>query len=172
MSWRLAPLRTIEMGAPRPSTRRFIFSPSLPLSVGLLPVLWPPKGAAQCLESIACHFQEIPPHSLASYSVILFISFSKTPICLHFWKRSWTTLEETPNQSRWRAFHFHPVQRARTYLGVDDGPIRSPRPAAFGSHLPVVFGQALLEFPPQRARKVKVVHASCYGSLSHKMHLL
>src|SRR5215210_1470442 len=59
---------------------------------------------------MACHFQPIPPHSLASYSAILFISFSKMPICLHLWKRSWTTLEETPNQSRWMAFHWHPVQ--------------------------------------------------------------
>src|SRR5215212_7203364 len=56
--------------------------------------------------------------------------------------------------------------------GVDDGPIRCPRPAAFGTHLPVVFGQAFLEFPPQRARKVKVVHAPGCGSLSHKAHLL
>lgn len=38
------------------------------------------------------------------------MSFSKTPILLHFWKRSWTTLEETPNQSLWSAFHWHPVQ--------------------------------------------------------------
>src|SRR5215203_3448261 len=43
--------------------------------------------------------------------------------------------------------------------GVDDGPVRSPRPAAFVSPAVVVlFGQALLEFPPQRARKVEVVH--------------
>src|SRR5215216_5554338 len=28
---------------------------------------------------------------------------------LHLWKRSWTTLEETPNHSRCRAFHWHPV---------------------------------------------------------------
>src|SRR5215208_2160090 len=103
--------------------------------------------------------------------VILFISFSKTPIFLHLWKRSWTTLEDTANQSRWRAFHWHPVQRARTYLGVDDGPITGPRPAAFGTHLPV-FGQALLGFPPQRAEKVKVVNPPGCGSLSHKAHLL
>src|SRR5829696_8783017 len=110
LSWRLAAVSTIEMGAPRPSTRRFIFAPSLPRSVGLLPVFCPPKGAAQCLESMACHFQEIPPCSLAKYWAILFMSFSKMPILLHLWKRSWTTLEETPNQSRWMAFHWHPVQ--------------------------------------------------------------
>src|SRR5829696_19266 len=28
---------------------------------------------------------------------------------LHLWKGSWTTLEETPNHSRCRAFHWHPV---------------------------------------------------------------
>src|SRR5215211_1463236 len=56
--------------------------------------------------------------------------------------------------------------------GVDDGSIRCPRPAAFRT-LPLPFpGQALLEFPPQRARKVKVVHAAGCGSLSHKTHLL
>src|SRR5215208_7976718 len=93
------------------------------------------------------------------------MSFSKMPILLHLWKRSWTTLEETPNQSRWMAFHWHPVQRARTYLGVDDGPIRGPRPAAFGTLL-LVFGQAFLEFPPQRARKMEVVHTPGCGSLS------
>src|SRR5215203_1310932 len=44
-----------------------------------------------------------------SSSTILFISFSKRPMRLHLWKRSWTTLEETPNHSRCRAFHWHPV---------------------------------------------------------------
>jgi len=42
LSWRLAPVSTTEMGAPRPSTSRLIFAPDLPLSVGFLPVLWPP----------------------------------------------------------------------------------------------------------------------------------
>ena len=41
---------------------------------------------------------------------IHFSNFSKGPILLHLWKRSLMTLEETPNQSRWRAFHWHPVQ--------------------------------------------------------------
>ena len=36
-----------------------------PLSVGFLPVCSPPKGAAQFLESIACHLHPTPPHSLA-----------------------------------------------------------------------------------------------------------
>jgi hypothetical protein len=49
--------------------------------------------------------------------------------------------------------------------GVDDGPIRGPRPAAFGTLL-LVFGQAFLEFPPQRARKMEVVHTPGCGSLS------
>src|SRR5215210_7113176 len=35
------------------------------ISVGFLPVFWPPKGPAQCFESIACHPQPIPPCSLA-----------------------------------------------------------------------------------------------------------
>ena len=82
LSWRLAPVRTTEMGAPRSSMMRFIFAPSFPLSVGFLPVFPPPKGAAQLLESIACHFQPTPPRSLAYYSAILLllISFSKIPI--------------------------------------------------------------------------------------------
>jgi hypothetical protein len=58
--WRLAPVSTTDKGAPPSSTRRrLIFAPSLPLSVGLLPTFSPPKGAGECLESIACHFQEI-----------------------------------------------------------------------------------------------------------------
>jgi hypothetical protein len=36
-----------------------IFAPELPLSVGFLPVFSPPKGAAECFESIACHPQSI-----------------------------------------------------------------------------------------------------------------
>src|SRR5215216_2017552 len=104
LSWRLAPVSTTERGAPLWSTRRFIFAPLLPLSVGLLPVFSPPSGAGEFFESIACHLQPIPSLSSASYSTILLISFSKRPILLHLWKRSWTTLEETPNQSRycWR----------------------------------------------------------------------
>ena len=39
--------------------------PEFALSVGFLPTFSPPKGAGECLESIACHFQPIPPRSLA-----------------------------------------------------------------------------------------------------------
>ena len=51
MSWRLAPLSTIEIGAPSSSTKRFIFAPSFPLSVGFLPVLSPPRGEARSSRS-------------------------------------------------------------------------------------------------------------------------
>jgi hypothetical protein len=42
----------------------YLCTPLAPISVGFLPVFWPPRGAGEFLESIACHFQEIPPRSL------------------------------------------------------------------------------------------------------------
>src|SRR5215207_3384014 len=60
LSWRLAPVRTTLKGAPLLSTSRWILAPSFPLSVGFLPLFSPPSGAAQLLESIACHFHPRP----------------------------------------------------------------------------------------------------------------
>lgn len=45
-SCRLAPLTRTTNGMPRPSTMRCRLEPSLPLSVGLGPVSWPPGGLA------------------------------------------------------------------------------------------------------------------------------
>src|SRR5215211_3701330 len=53
---------------------------------------------------------------------------------------------------------------------VGDGPVRHPRSAAPLALL--LFGQVLLEFPPQRSWKAEVVHFPRCGSLSHKVHLL
>jgi hypothetical protein len=66
LSWRLAPVCTPERGAPLWPTRRFIFAPRLPLSVGFLPVFAPPTGAGEFLESIACHHQPTPPRTQRS----------------------------------------------------------------------------------------------------------
>jgi hypothetical protein len=55
--------------------------------------------------------------------------------------------------------------------GIDDGSVGSSRSAAPAA-LCLVFGQALLEFPPQWSRKTEVVRFRCCGSLSHKVHLL
>src|SRR5215218_10328340 len=110
LSWRLAPVSTTERGAPLWSTRRFIFAPRLPLSVGFLPVFSPSRGAGEFLESIACHFQEIPPLS----SVVLGHALHQLLEDAHLPPPLETlvddALEETPNHSRWMAFHWQPLQ--------------------------------------------------------------
>ena len=55
--------------------------------------------------------------------------------------------------------------------GIDDGSVGSSGSAAPAA-LCLLFGQALLEFPPQWSGKTEVVHPPRYGSLSHKAHLL
>src|SRR5215203_864956 len=55
---------------------------------------------------------------------------------------------------------------------VGDGSVGHPRPAAPLLTLVPLFGQVLLEFPPQRSWKAEVVHFALCGSLSHKAHLL
>src|SRR5215203_4658378 len=54
---------------------------------------------------------------------------------------------------------------------VGDRSVGGPRSAAPLVLVPLS-GQMLLEFPPQRSRKTKVVHLPRCGSLSHKAHLL
>src|SRR4051812_47990122 len=56
---------------------------------------------------------------------------------------------------------------------VDDGSVRCPRSATSSSRLLPLFGQALLEFPPQGSWKTEVIHLpGCCGSLAHKARLL
>src|SRR5215207_10330422 len=171
LSWRLAAVSTTEMGAPRPSTRRLIFAPDLPLSVGFLPVFSPPKGAAECLESMACHFQgshPAPLRSIGPSSSHQLVEDSHLPPPLEAF------MDHAGGHSKPITMNGLPLTSRPKHVpdGVDDGPIRGPGPAAFRTHLPVVFGQAFLELPPQRARKVEVVHPPRYGSLFHKAHLL
>jgi hypothetical protein len=86
----------------------------------------------------------------------LLISFSKTPICLHLSSSVDGPRLKTPrtNHDEWPSTGI--LSKAGTYLGIDEGPIRSPRPAAYyGSHLPLLLGQAFLEFAPQRGGRLK-----------------
>src|SRR5215212_1088914 len=55
--------------------------------------------------------------------------------------------------------------------GIDDGSVGSSWSAAPAA-LSLLFGQALLEFPPQCSRKTEVVHFRRCGSLSHRAQLL
>src|SRR5215218_1563520 len=55
--------------------------------------------------------------------------------------------------------------------GIDDGSVGSSWSAAPAA-LCLLFGQALLEFPPQWSRKTEVVHFRRCGSLSHRAQLL
>src|SRR5215218_3522312 len=54
---------------------------------------------------------------------------------------------------------------------VDDGTVGCPRSATSSGLLPL-FGQTLLEFPPQGSWKTEVIDLPGCGSLAHKAHLL
>src|SRR4051812_37567786 len=56
---------------------------------------------------------------------------------------------------------------------VNDSSVGCPRSATFCGLLPLLFGQALLDFSPQGSRKTEVIHlpGRC-GSLAHKAYLL
>ena len=62
MSWVLAEDITADSGIPFLSVRMCLFVPSLPLSVGLLPVIAPPNGDFMDMLSMDCHVQLIPLH--------------------------------------------------------------------------------------------------------------
>src|ERR671910_298633 len=55
---------------------------------------------------------------------------------------------------------------------VGDCSVGHSRPAAPLVALVALFGQVLLEFPPQRSWKAEIVHFTLCGSLSHKAHPL
>src|SRR5215204_3282660 len=88
------------------------------------------------------------------------------------WKRSWTTLAETPNQSRDGEPSIGIRSTARTYLGVGDRPLGGSGSAAFGPFSLPWLGQLFLQFPPQWPRHPEVLHFRRCGSLSHRAHLL
>src|SRR5215208_1555547 len=171
LSWRLAPVSTTESGAPRSSTRRFIFAPSLPLSVGFLPTFSPPKGAAELLESIACHLQPMPPRSLAR---VLDHPIHQLLKETHLRPSLEALVDDARAYPEPIAVDGLPLAGAPQHVpdGVHHGSIGSSRPAAWPRVLALV-GQALLEFPPQGSGKAEVIDTllGCVR-LSQRTHLL
>jgi hypothetical protein len=161
---------TTEMGAPRPSTRRLIFARSLPLSVGLLPVLWPPKGAAECFES---HRLPSPADPAALPCVVLSHPLHQLPEETHAPPTLKTFMDHAGGDPKPIAMEGLPLASRPKHVpdGIDDGSVGSSRSAALPA-LCLLFGQALLEFPPLWSRKTEVVRIARCGSLSHKAHLL
>src|SRR5262252_455224 len=66
LSWRLAPSTASPTGTPLASVRTLRLAPSLPRSVGFLPVRSPPSGALVIAPSLAIQDQSSPFR--ASYS--------------------------------------------------------------------------------------------------------
>ena len=60
MSWVLADVISADRGIPFLSVKICLFVPSLLLSVGLLPVITPPKGDFIDMLSMDCHINLIP----------------------------------------------------------------------------------------------------------------
>ena len=105
MSWVLADDMTAESGIPFLSVKICLFVPSLLLSVGLLPVIAPPKATLW----ICCHGLPCPLDT--NYIIIDFDNlthvFLKTSSLIHSWNLLWHV--EPEPYSVGSIFHWHPV---------------------------------------------------------------
>ena len=108
ISWVLADDMTTERWIPFVSVKMCLFVPSLPLSVGLLPVIAPPKGDFIDMLSSDCHVHLIP--CLLSYDCNSLIhTFLKMSNSTHSWNLLWHV--EPEPYSAGSIFHWHPVLR-------------------------------------------------------------
>ena len=116
LSCRLAPSTANPTGTPAASVSRLRFVPSLPRSVGFLPVRSPPSGALVIAPSIASQDQSSP--FSASYSCSPRAQrVTNTPAAVHSWKRRWAEeLEQMP--VAFRAFHWQPVRSTKKMASI------------------------------------------------------
>src|SRR3954452_21340624 len=86
LSWRLAPSTASPTGTPLASVSRLRLVPSLPRSVGFLPVRSPPSGALVIAPSGAVHRQSSPFNSPYS-STPRAQRLPNPPAAVHSWNR-------------------------------------------------------------------------------------
>src|SRR5215208_3301519 len=149
-SWRFAPVSTTERGAPLWSTRRFIFAPRLPLSVGFLPVFSPPSGAGEFLESNSL---PLPRDPTALFGIVLDHPIHQLLEDAHLPPPLETLVNHACGDPKPLPMDGLPLAATPKHVpdSVGDGSVGHPRPAAPLLTLVPLFGQVLLEFPPQRS---------------------
>jgi hypothetical protein len=101
---------------PRSLAEKRTFRPFLALSVGLGPVLAPPKGALVMAPSAANQAQSIPTTVSYSSSPCRQISW-KTPACCHSWKRRCAD-DDDQTPVALSAFHCIPVRSTNKIASI------------------------------------------------------